>query len=390
MRGLLCFVLGNTVLAATQSDEFAKRHDNLALFKTFDSSHEENEVKNARRLSERALTKQRGQPHERVQRRGPPAVEHSMGSSPRRGNVGCSADWTSNVNGIYDLAMSLHPTTDKMSQHSYEIMYGMFLSSLRGRRVKLLEIGLGCDMNYGPGASVNLWQHYLPNLELWEAEFNAACVARHQNDSLRGVHTLTGDQGDAITLDKWIRASTQNGLFDVIIDDGGHSNSQIKTSFDKLWPYLELGGFYFLEDLQVGRWKIYDETKGRAVMADVLKDWIEQLLIMPNVHQNASTQTIRRSWRHPIPPDVAFVACQLEACVVAKHSSHVGVSRPGHSPKRRAPTHQKRKQMTPDANNTKSTTEGCACTSELASAAELASEVAALRAENAQLRDQAK
>jgi hypothetical protein len=43
--------------------------------------------------------------------------------------------------------------------------------------------------------------------------------------------------------------------------------------------------------------------------------------------------------------------------------------------------------ISPAANNITSTT-GCACTSELASAADLADEVAALRAEIARLRDQ--
>ena len=37
---------------------------------------------------------------------------------------------------------------------------------------KMLEIGLGCGMKYGAGASANLWRVALPEVELWEAEIN--------------------------------------------------------------------------------------------------------------------------------------------------------------------------------------------------------------------------
>ena len=38
--------------------------------------------------------------------------------------------------------------------HTYHRMYGTFLESLRGYPIKMLEIGLGCNMDYGAGASV--------------------------------------------------------------------------------------------------------------------------------------------------------------------------------------------------------------------------------------------
>jgi hypothetical protein len=36
----------------------------------------------------------------------------------------------------------------------------------------MLEIGLGCDMQYGPGASATLWRSYFPEADLWFAEYN--------------------------------------------------------------------------------------------------------------------------------------------------------------------------------------------------------------------------
>jgi len=103
-----------------------------------------------------------------------------------------------------------------------------------------------------------------------------------------------------------------SGGFDVVIDDGGHHNVQINTSFDKLWPHVLPGGLYFIEDLQVGKMGgAYSNLPGDELRPSArLKDWIEQLLY-PEKNQGAE-------YKNPIPPDVEFVFCQTEACVVGK------------------------------------------------------------------------
>jgi hypothetical protein len=52
----------------------------------------------------------------------------------------------------------------------------------------------------------------------------------------------SGDQGNVTVLNRWIKES--GGKFHVIIDDGGHRNSQIKTSFDVLFEKALLPGVY--------------------------------------------------------------------------------------------------------------------------------------------------
>ena len=107
--------------------------------------------------------------------------------------------------------------------------------------MKFLEIGLGCGMSYGPGALVALWKGLFPRAELWEAERNGDCVRNAKaKGKIEGFNVLVGDQMDVDTLDGWI--ATSGGGFDVIIDDGGHQNCQIWTSFQKLWPDLLPGG----------------------------------------------------------------------------------------------------------------------------------------------------
>ena len=67
----------------------------------------------------------------------------------------------------------------------------------------------------------------------------------------------------------------------------------------------------------------YEDTEGRGVMADKIKDWIEQLLTIPRAFKHTS------GFKHKIPDDVSFVYCQLEACVIGKRNRHVEGSRPG-------------------------------------------------------------
>ena len=221
---------------------------------------------------------------------------------------------------------------------------------------RMLEIGLGCDMNYGPGASVALWASLFPEAERWEAEFNGTCVAESQRHGLlQNVSVLVGDQGDRDTLVRWKRES--GGTFDVIIDDGGHVNSQILISFEQLWPVLAPGGIYLIEDLQLGRMTEQDDTRGRAVVADYLQNIAAKVVLGPEdatkmevrhsidctrdgsskIAVKATRNTTRRktatarSNRYMELIDVAasFVFCTFESCSLGKALAPLAVPNAG-------------------------------------------------------------
>ena len=207
-------------------------------------------------------------------------------------------------------AASLTPITDKITTHSFQTMYGQFLLPYYRRKpnMKMLEIGLGCDMNYEPGASVALWKKLFPQADLWEAEYNATCVELGtKQGKLDGINTLVGDQGNDKVLDGWIEKS--GGNFDVIIDDGGHHNCQIMASFEKLWPTVKPGGLYFIEDLSVGKWRGYQKYSTAKcpksfIFSQRLKEWMDDIIYEGGYGS--------RKW------DVHFMFCQAEACVLGK------------------------------------------------------------------------
>ena len=66
--------------------------------------------------------------------------------------------------------------TDKVTVHHYELLYEKYLRKYVGSTVHLLEIGLGCGMHYGPGASAHVWRHYLGSrANIYFLEFDRAC-----------------------------------------------------------------------------------------------------------------------------------------------------------------------------------------------------------------------
>lgn len=128
----------------------------------------------------------------------------------------------------------------------------------------MLEIGLGCDMKYGPGASVKLWKQILKiSDEIWEAEVDKDCAEKFKK-TLEDVKIVSGDQADEATLRRWVvETNANNEGFDVIIDDGGHENHQIYASFNVLFhEALAPGGLYFIEDLHVNRLVAWKDATG--------------------------------------------------------------------------------------------------------------------------------
>lgn len=160
---------------------------------------------------------------------------------------------------FYEIA--LKHGTDKVTTHHYERMYEHRLAPLRDKPIKILEIGFGCDMDYGPGASYYTWLEYFSNLDLYYIEYDATCAQKWAYLTT-GATIYTGDQADISFLQRFIQDT--GGEFDVIIDDGGHTMEQQKTSLSVLWDAVKPGGVYFVEDLSTS----YQRKYGGGLSAD--------------------------------------------------------------------------------------------------------------------------
>lgn len=163
-------------------------------------------------------------------------------------------------------------------------MYEKYLPALRDKPIKMLEIGLGCDMSYGPGASYHLWLEYFPHVDLYFIEYDAKCAKKFAHQ-MTGATIFTGDQADVDFLEDFIRKS--GGDFDIIIDDGGHTMNQQITSLKHLFLTVVPGGVYFCEDLQTSFWNNYgggdaaDPANGKPTMMQFIAQLVDDLMYGP-------------------------------------------------------------------------------------------------------------
>jgi len=174
--------------------------------------------------------------------------------------------------------------TDKVNSHHYERMYEHRLAPLRNQHVKFLEIGLGCNMNYGPGASYYTWLEYFPDVDLYYIEYDARCADAWANKTTDAT-IFVGDQADVSFLEQVIQKS--GGNFDVIIDDGGHNMTQQRTSLHVLWDAIKPGGVYFVEDLKTS----YIPKYGGGTLDTFMED-LKHMLDDINKPRNAKSHII--------------------------------------------------------------------------------------------------
>ena len=151
-------------------------------------------------------------------------------------------------------------------------MYEHRLAPLRDQKIKMLEIGLGCDMGYGPGASYYTWLEYFPHVDLYYIEYDAECAHKWANSTDKAT-IFTGDQADTEFLTEFML--TVGGNFDVIIDDGGHTMNQQRASLKTLWPAIKPGGIYFIEDLATSYIAKYG---GGAIGSDTMMNDLKIML----------------------------------------------------------------------------------------------------------------
>ncbi|UNI23682.1 hypothetical protein JDV02_009488 [Purpureocillium takamizusanense] len=198
--------------------------------------------------------------------------------------------------------------TDKVTSHSYQDMYDKYLAPVRNSPLKMLEIGLGCNMAYGPGASYYTWLEFLPRVELYYIESDAVCAAKYERETAN-AHVYIGDQADAAFLEQFASETAQSGQFDVVVDDGGHTMEQQITSLVHLWPIVKPGGIYVIEDLQTSYWEGYG---GDPMATDRAKHTtVKQIFrVVDDIMTGRNSLLMSR--------DVLSVDCMAEICTLRK------------------------------------------------------------------------
>ena len=137
------------------------------------------------------------------------------------------------VSGIGDLGEIAERTgTDKLL-HGYCPHYEDHLRHLRREPIELLEVGVY------QGQSLRMWAEYFPGASIEGLDIDTGiCLSPETLDP-----RITLIQGD-------VKDFVAERHYDVVIDDGSHEATDIVAAIDRLWPYVKLGGWYVIEDLQ--------------------------------------------------------------------------------------------------------------------------------------------
>lgn len=133
--------------------------------------------------------------------------------------------------------------TDKWNHHWYTQHYQKHFHHLRRKKLNVLEIGIGgYEDPLSGGNSLRMWKHYFPNSNIYGIDINDKSALQENR-----IKIFQGDQSDETFLrDVFNRI----GSLDVVIDDGSHVNAHVITSFKTLFPLLNPGGIYAVEDTE--------------------------------------------------------------------------------------------------------------------------------------------
>ncbi len=199
--------------------------------------------------------------------------------------------------------------------HVYHVAYDRFLGPFRPRAFSMLEIGLGCDMPKGVGASTFVWRRFLPCANLTVLEFNGDCARRHESlvDAM-----IVGDQSNIGDLDRTLAA---RGPFNVIVDDGGHTMKQQITSLRTLFPTMPPGGIYIIEDLHtsfISRFQDHDTTT-HQFLADVAGQLHRAWERLPNTFEPLNILPPLSKGADKIARLALGVYCFREICVLERN-----------------------------------------------------------------------
>lgn len=137
--------------------------------------------------------------------------------------------------------------TDKWGTHWYTQHYNHHFARFRPFKFNLLEIGVGgYDNPEAGGESLRTWEEYFPLANVIGLDYFDK--APHSKGR---VFTIHGDQTDEECLQ---RLHKEFGPFDIIVDDGSHLSHHVIKSFEVLFPLLNDGGIYAIEDTQTSYW----------------------------------------------------------------------------------------------------------------------------------------
>ena len=154
----------------------------------------------------------------------------------------------------------------------YLHLYDHYLDRFRGTAVKMIEIGVL------EGGSLDMWRRYFgPDASIVGIDIDPRCADRVDPPNVVRI----GSQADRAFLEGVV---AEFGAPNLILDDGSHIAKHQRASFEILFPLLQDGGLYIIEDAHTSYWNEWDggyRRRGTAIemaksLVDDLHSWCHQ------------------------------------------------------------------------------------------------------------------
>lgn len=179
------------------------------------------------------------------------------------------------MTSTYDIFYKLKLLSKKWN--NYFEVYDKILNPYIGKNPKMLEIGVA------HGGSVELWLKYFDNeVDLHAVDINKDFLDYKFDDAK--VNYACVDQS---SLEHWNAYLSSHSNFDIIIDDGSHDSDHQIITLLTLFPILNDGGIYIVEDTHTSYWP---EWGGGLHKKGTFIEFAKQLLDLlhaPHIRESA-------------------------------------------------------------------------------------------------------
>ena len=176
-----------------------------------------------------------------------------------------------------------------------------------------------------------LWRDLFPNAAISYVEYDKPCAEKFRSEIERKSRgTLyAGDQEDPDLIRNIVANATADGLFDIIVDDGGHNPTKQLISFRGLWPALASGGIYIVEDVHTNYYGNDTLPIWRPRDGIVFMNWVGNLVNgllhcynLPQVDYREQHFTEENKAKcnemSALEKEILSIECTRKACVFVK------------------------------------------------------------------------
>lgn len=165
----------------------------------------------------------------------------------------------------------------------YFPVYTRHLEPYRDKPVRILEIGVY------RGGGLALLQKYLgPDASIVGLDVDPVAVEASPE--------FTVEVGDQENPDLLRSIHERHGPFDVVIDDGGHTIDQQIVSAETLFPLLNEGGTYIVEDCHTSYWPEHKQYASADPRRGTFIDWVKARIDDMNSYHFSREREVPSPW----------------------------------------------------------------------------------------------